>query len=101
MFMTLTPFPQLIIFIGFSLTFFTVMAVASVFVFRKRPGWRRLGPVSFCYPLAPLSYILVGSGMIVYGVIWQPRASLAALGTIAAGAAVYHLWLKAHQARQA
>ncbi|MCU1327610.1 MAG: amino acid permease-associated region, partial [Bryobacterales bacterium] len=34
--MTLTPFPQLIIYIGFSLTCFTVMAVASVLVFRKR-----------------------------------------------------------------
>jgi hypothetical protein len=28
--------------------------------------------------------------MIVYGIIWQPKASLTALATIAVGAAVYH-----------
>jgi APA family basic amino acid/polyamine antiporter len=93
MLMTLTPFPQLIIYIGFSLTFFTVMSVASLFVFRRRPGWQRLGPVSFCYPLIPVSYIVVGVCMIGYGLIWQPTASLTALGTIGAGAAVYHFGL--------
>ena len=93
MLMTLTPFPQLIIYIGFSLTFFTVMSVASLFVFRRRPNWQRLGPVSFCYPLVPVSYILVGVCTIVYGLVWQPVASLTALGTIGAGAAVYHFGL--------
>ena len=43
--MTVTPFPELIIYIGFSLTFFTVMAVASLFVFRQRANWQRLRAV--------------------------------------------------------
>jgi APA family basic amino acid/polyamine antiporter len=94
MLMTLTPFPQLVLYIGFSLTFFTVMAVASLFIFRRRPGWQRLRPVSFCFPLIPLSYILVGACMIGYGIIWQPTASITALATIGAGAAVYHVWLR-------
>src|SRR6476646_10011030 len=38
MLMTMTSFPQLVIYIGFSLTFFTVLSVGSLFVFRKRPG---------------------------------------------------------------
>ena len=43
MLMTLTPFPQLVVYIGFSLTLFTVLSVASLFVFRRRrPGWQRL-----------------------------------------------------------
>ena len=46
--------------------------------------------MSFVFPLIPGAYILVGAAMIVYGVIWQPKASLTALATIAAGAAVYH-----------
>jgi APA family basic amino acid/polyamine antiporter len=91
MLMTLTPFPQLVVYIGFSLTFFTVMSVASLFVLRRRqPKWQKLRPVSFLYPLIPGAYILVGAGMITYGVIWQPKASLTALATIAVGAAVYH-----------
>jgi APA family basic amino acid/polyamine antiporter len=92
MLMTLTPFPQLMLYNGFSLTFFTVMSVASLFVFRRTSGWQRLGPVSFLFPLIPGAYILVGSAMIVYGMIWQPKASLTAAATIALGAAVYHFW---------
>ncbi|HYM08344.1 MAG TPA: APC family permease, partial [Terriglobales bacterium] len=90
MLMTLTPFPQLVLYIGFSLTFFSVMSVASVFVFRRSPRWQKTRAVSFAFPLVPGAYILVGAGMIVYGMIWQPRASITALATIAAGAAVYH-----------
>src|SRR5258707_3731956 len=86
--MTLTPFPQLVMYIGFSLTFFTVMSVASLFIFRRNPHWQKMRPVSFAFPLIPGAYILVGTAMIVQGIISQPKASLTALATIAAGAAV-------------
>ena len=92
MLMTLTPFPDLMIYIGMSLTFFTVLAVASVFVFRKsRPDWLKLRAVSWAWPLAPLSYVLVGTGMMVYGFIGQPKASFSAFATVAIGALVYRL----------
>jgi len=94
MLMTMTSFPQLVIYIGFSLTFFTVLSVGSLFVFRERPGWQRLRAVNFCYPLIPAAYLVVGTAMIVYGVIWQPKASLAALATIGAGAAIYHFVIR-------
>jgi APA family basic amino acid/polyamine antiporter len=92
--MTLTPFPQLVVYIGFSLTCFTVLSVASLFVFRRRPGWQQLRAVSFAYPLIPALYLVVGTVMIVYGIIWQPKASLSALATIGLGAAVYHFRVK-------
>ena len=41
------------------------------------------------WPLIPASYILVGTCMMIYGVIWQPGASLAALATVGVGALVY------------
>jgi len=94
MVMTLTPFPQLVYYIGFSLTFFSVLSVASLFIFRRRAGWQKLRPVSFCFPAIPLAYIMVGACMIFYGIVWQPVASLTALATIGAGAAVYHVWLR-------
>jgi APA family basic amino acid/polyamine antiporter len=87
--MTLTPFPELVIYIGMSLTLFTVLSVASLFVFRRQSGWQRLRALNFAWPLIPASYILVGSCMMVYGVIWQPKASLTALATVAIGALVY------------
>jgi basic amino acid/polyamine antiporter, APA family len=50
--------------------------------------------VSFAYPLIPVSYILVGACMMIYGVIWQPRASLTALATVGAGALVYRFRIR-------
>jgi APA family basic amino acid/polyamine antiporter len=90
MLMTLTPFPELLVYIGFSLTLFTVLSVVALFVFRRRrPDWQRLSAVQIAWPLIPASYILVGVCMMIYGVIWQPGASLTALATVGAGALVY------------
>jgi APA family basic amino acid/polyamine antiporter len=93
--MTLTPFPSLIVYIGFSLTFFTVMAVGSVFVFRRHATWQRLNALNFLYPLIPGAYILIGIATIIWGVIWAPAPSVAALATIAVGAGVYR-WTSTH-----
>ncbi|HUE89346.1 MAG TPA: amino acid permease [Vicinamibacterales bacterium] len=95
MLMTFTSFPQLVIYIGFSLTFFTVLAVSSLFVFRRRPGWRWLPAVSVAFPLVPASYLLVGSWMIYYGFMLRPAISAAAVLTLVAGAAVYYARLRA------
>jgi APA family basic amino acid/polyamine antiporter len=90
MIMTLTPFRELILYIGMSLTLFTVLSVFSLLVFRRRnPGWQRLRAIDFCYPLIPASYILVGVSMMVFGVISKPAASLTAFATVGAGALVY------------
>lgn len=90
MLMAFTSFPQLVVFIGFTLTVFTTLAVASVFLFRSRADWRPLRGVSFAFPLIPLAYCLLGVGTTIYGLIWQPQASIAALGVIGVGAIVYH-----------
>jgi APA family basic amino acid/polyamine antiporter len=92
--MTLTPFPQLILYIGFALNFFAVMSVASLFVFRRRPGWQRLSVVSFAWPLLPVLFIAVGLWMTVYGVTLEPLVSAAAALTIVAGALVYHFRIR-------
>jgi APA family basic amino acid/polyamine antiporter len=89
MLMTFTSFPDLMVFIGFTLTLFTMLAVASVFVFRRKASWKRLGSVNFAYPLIPLAYTLLGTGMTVYGLVEQPVASVASLVMIGAGALVY------------
>ena len=90
MLMTLTPFRDLLTYIGMSLTLFTVLSVAALFVFRRRrPDWQKLRALQFAWPLIPASYILVGACMMIYGVVQQPRASLTALATVGAGALVY------------
>src|ERR1700722_4700781 len=94
MIMTLTPFPQLVIYIGFLLNFFAVMSVASLIHLRRQPGWRKLRVVSFCYPLFPVLFILVGLWMTVQGVQLKPYVSLAAVITVGTGALVYHFRMR-------
>ena len=89
--MTFTSFPQLVTYIGFTLTFFTVLAVSSLFVLRSRPGWQRIPAVSFAFPLVPALYILIGGWMIYYGFILRPAISAVATLTLFAGATVYYL----------
>ncbi len=93
--LTMTPFPGLMTYIGMSLTLFTVLSVVALIKFRStRAGWQRLGAVNFAYPLIPAAYILVGIGMMSYGVINQPLASLTAFATVGAGALVYHFGVR-------
>jgi APA family basic amino acid/polyamine antiporter len=93
--MTLTPFPQLVIYIGMSLTLFTVLSVASLFVFRRSsPGWQRLGALEFGWPVIPILYIAVGTCMMAYGVISHPPASLSAFATVGLGALVYRFFIR-------
>ena len=73
MLMTATPFPDLVTYIGMSLTLFTVLSVASLLVFRRRqPGWQRLRAMDFAYPLIPALYILVGTAMVIFGMKEHP-----------------------------
>jgi APA family basic amino acid/polyamine antiporter len=95
MVLTITPFPGLMTYIGMSLTLFTVLSAVALLKFRStRSGWQKLKAVSFAYPLIPVSYILVGSGIMIYGVINQPLASLTAFATVGAGALVYHFGVR-------
>jgi len=96
--MTLTPFPQLVVYIGFTLNFFGVMSVISLLRFRGSPGWQKLRVVSFAYPLIPVLFLLVGSWMIYQGVMLKPFVSLATVVTIATGALIYHYRLRSHAA---
>ncbi|MBX9603358.1 MAG: amino acid permease [Bryobacteraceae bacterium] len=91
MLMTVTPFPQLVVYIGFTLNFFAVMSVASLFRFRKREGWMKLRVVSFAWPLMPVIFLLVGSWMIVQGFEKRPAISAVSVVTILTGALVYRL----------
>jgi basic amino acid/polyamine antiporter, APA family len=90
-----TPFQQLLFYIGITLNFFTVMAVASLFRLRKRPGWQRLGVVSFAWPVIPLFFLLVSAWMFVFGMTLEWKVSSMAFLTVATGALVYRLRLKA------
>jgi len=97
MLMTATPFAELFFYIGFTLNFFAVMSVASLFIFRRKPGWQKLRVVSFAWPLLPAVFILVGAWIFVFGMTLEPKVSLAALITVVTGAAAYHFRIRGSQ----
>lgn len=84
-----TPFPQLVVYIGFTLNLFAVLSVASLFLFRRRSGWRTLKAVSFAYPLIPCLFIAIGLWMTIEGILQRPLVSLFAGLTLASGALLY------------
>ena len=92
--MTVSPFLNLLLYIGLLLNFFAVLSVGSLFIFRKRPGWQKLGVVSFAYPLVPAFFVAMGVWMTILGVTLRPGISAIAILTVAAGAAVYHFRLR-------
>jgi APA family basic amino acid/polyamine antiporter len=95
MVMTLTSFRDLLTYIGMSLTLFTALSAAALIVFRRtRPGWQRLRALDFAWPLIPVSYIAMGTAMMVYGIIQAPVVSLAAFGTVGLGALVYRFGVR-------
>jgi APA family basic amino acid/polyamine antiporter len=95
----LTPFPELVTYIGFTLNIFTVASVVALMLFRRKPGWKKLSAVSFAYPLIPVLYILAGLFITIQGSLVRPYISLATLITIVTGAAVYHLRIRGGRER--
>lgn len=93
MLMALTPFYDLISYIGILLNFFAVMSVASLFIFRRRAGWQKLGVVSFAYPLFPAAFVAMGLWMTYQGITRRPWISLAAAITVGTGALFYRFRL--------
>lgn len=82
-------FEALIYYIGFLLVLFAAVATAGIFHLRKRPGWKKLRAVDYCYPLVPWVFLLAGAGMLISTIQLRPRESFWGLATVALGAAFY------------
>lgn len=93
-----TPFPQLVIYIGFTLNLFAVMSVASLFLFRRQRQWHRLEIVSFAYPLIPCTFMAIGVWMTVEGVLQKPIISVLVTLTLASGGVLH--WLRSKNTGQ-
>jgi APA family basic amino acid/polyamine antiporter len=97
MLMTMTPFRELVNYIGFTLSFFTAMGVASLFYFRRQPGWQKLRVVSFCWPLLPVLFLIPEIWMVIFGIQRKPFISLAAVLTMATGALAYRYRIRSRK----
>ena len=84
-------FEQLFIYIGFALGIFPWMTVAGVFVLRRREPERERPYRTWGYPLVPLFYLATSAAIMAVAFVNNPKTSLIAIATVAAGIPVYHL----------
>ena len=88
-------FEQLLIYIGFALGIFPLLAVAGVLVLRHRQPQRERPYRVWGYPLVPLFFLVVMVAVLIVGFVNSPKPSLIALATVAAGVPAY--WLTVRQ----
>ncbi len=83
-------FEQILTYMGFALGIFPVLAVAGVFVLRKR----KEGPLKLPgYPLAHLLFVTIGLVMLVLAFLQRPLESSIAILTALSGIPVF-FWFK-------
>jgi APA family basic amino acid/polyamine antiporter len=82
-------FEQLLTYIGFALGLFPLMAVAGVFLLRRRQPQRERPFRVWGYPLTPAFFLLAMSVILIVSFQGRPKESSVALATVAAGIPVY------------
>ncbi len=82
-------FEGLIYYIGFALVLFAAMATAGIIKLRRRSGWKRLGAVSWGYPVIPTVFLVASAWMLGYTAMVRPKESFLGLLTMLCGALVY------------
>jgi APA family basic amino acid/polyamine antiporter len=82
-------FEQVITYLGFTLAASTFLAVAGVFVIRRRLPDADRPFKAWGYPVTPLFFLAVTGWMLVYLLYFRPFESLAGLATLILGLVVY------------
>jgi APA family basic amino acid/polyamine antiporter len=84
-------FEHLMYYIGFALILFAALATTGIFRLRRRPYWKRLPAISWCYPLVPAVFVGASVWMLSYTLFLRPTESMLGLLTMASGALLYRL----------
>ena len=88
-FVLTSTFGSLLIYIGFTLNIFAILAVFTLFLVRKRN--RSSTKICWGYPVTPVVFIMFALWMTVWSITSQPVSTLTGMGTLAVGYIVY--WL--------
>lgn len=84
-------FEAILVFSGFTLGLNSLLAVAGIFVLRRREPDLRRPYRAWGYPVTPLVYLALTSWTLAYILVDRPTQGLIGLGLIAAGLVFY--WL--------
>ena len=91
-------FNFVLIYVGFTLTLFTCMAVLGVFVLRFKEPYLERPFKTWGYPVVPALYLAVNGWMLCYLVIQRPLPSAFCLVTVASLLVLYK-WLTNRQSQ--
>ncbi len=94
-------FDQLLTYIGFALGIFPLLAVAGVFVMRRRVPALSRPYRAWGYPFVPAVYLTGMSWILLTSFINRPGPPLVALATVLAGAVTYRFLFRSGSGRQA
>jgi len=87
-------FEQLIIYLGFALGIFTWLAIAGIFIVRKKGIGEKSAFRIWGYPFVPLFFLSVSLLMMIVAFINRPLESSIAILTVLLGIPFYYLWNK-------
>ncbi len=87
-------FHQILIYVGFSLGIFPWLAVAGLFIARKRKIGEHTAVRTWGYPYVPVFFLVTSLLMMIATFLRQPVESIVAIATIALGIPFYVLWVK-------
>jgi len=85
---------QLVSYTGFAVILFSAVAVASLFVLRKRNPDAPRPFRAWGYPWAPAIFVVAGAAMVVNEMIRNGATAIAGVAVIAAGVPVYFLFAR-------
>jgi APA family basic amino acid/polyamine antiporter len=82
-------FDTLLIYIGFTLSFFALLTVMGLMRIRRADRTNREGYTTWGYPVTPLLFIVGNLWIIIYSIRSRPAAALIGLATIGLGILAY------------
>lgn len=88
---------QLVAYTGFAVVLFAGIAVAALFVLRRREPHAPRPYKALGYPVAPGLFVLASAVMVTYEVWNNPTTSLAGLAVIGAGIPLYLFFRRRHR----
>jgi APA family basic amino acid/polyamine antiporter len=95
LFMVLTAsFENLLVFIGFTLSLFSLLTVAGLMVLKRKHPAPQLPYQTWGYPLTAILFILGNLWIILFAIIDRPAVSLTGLAAILLGAVFYCFFKK-------
>lgn len=92
-------FEQLLVYVGFALGIFPFMAVAGIFIARKRKVGESDAVKTPGFPIIPLFYLVASAALMAIAYAERPWESTFAVITVALGVPVYFLWVKGMSAK--